>query len=105
MLYQLIKIYYLINISRTDVLIHNIPSLYSLPKPSFNISNHHNRFPDLLFILTPEFINFFNVFTNFNDNINKVWEPSPEAFKWETFKKYYNNSINPIDMKIEIVRS
>ena len=44
-------------------------------------------------------------YSNFESNIGNVWEPSAEAFKWETFKKYYNMSeLNKIKMTVEITR-
>jgi len=92
-------------ISRTDSIIYDFPNLNSLSNDKFYISNHHDNFPDLIFVFGKKYLNFMKTYSNFESNIDNVWEPSAESFKWETFKKYYNMSeLNKITMTVEIAR-
>lgn len=92
-------------ISRTDSIIYNFPNLYTLDNDKFYISNHHDNFPDLIFVFGKKYLNFMKTYSNFESNIDSVWEPSAESFKCETFKKYYNMSeLNKITMTVEVTR-
>lgn len=90
---------------RTDLRILDIIDLNSLSTDKFYISNHHDRFPDLIFIFGKKYLNFLKTYSNIDKTSNLVWEPSPEAFKWETFKLFYSESeLNKIKLGCKVVR-
>jgi hypothetical protein len=92
-------------ISRTDSIIYNLPDLNLLDNNKFYISNHHDNFPDLIFVFGKRYLNFMKTYSNLEFTIDNVWQPSAEAFKSETFKKYYSMSeLNKITMTVEITR-
>lgn len=95
----------LIIVGRTDSEILYLPDLNELSTDKFYLSQHHNQFPDLMFIFGKKYLNFMKTFTSLNDTMTKVWQPSAEAFKHETFKLFYDeNNLTPIKLDINIVR-
>lgn len=90
---------------RTDLCILDVIDLNTLSTDKFYISNHHNNFPDLIFIFGKKYLNFLKTYSNIDKTSDFVWEPSAEAFKWETFKLYYEESeLNKIKMDCKVVR-
>src|ERR1035437_4157147 len=61
--------YDFIIISRTDSIINYLPDLNTLDKNSFYLSNHHDKFPDLIFLFGIKYLNFLKTYENFEHNI------------------------------------
>lgn len=80
-------------VSRLDAHILKFPNLQELNYNKFYLPNHHDKFPDNLFVFGYDFIKFLNIFQNIEELSNKVWQPSAESFKWENYKKYF---VNPL---------
>ncbi len=93
-------------VSRLDADVIRFPNLNELDPNNFYLPNHHERFPDNLFVFGPEYINFCKIFPNIEELSTKVWEPSPEAFKWMNYNLYFKKPPVPHqDVYAEFVRS
>jgi len=95
-------------ISRTDLFIKKFPNLNHLDK-GFYISSHHSRFPDFIFILSPEYLKFTSVFSNLKQiNLSKVPHFIPEYVKkYSLLHEYPNIKIKVLSLKeldVELVR-
>lgn len=89
-------------ISRTDLWIKKFPPLHTLA-PGFYTTSEHSRFPDLIFIFSPKFINFTKVLTNINRaNWDNISEFIPELIKRSSFFLEFPN-LSPVSLPREFL--
>lgn len=100
------KQYDFIVVSRLDAEIIRFPNLKVLDPNGFYLPSHHDKFPDNLFVFSPKYIKFLDVLSNIEELAPNVWEPSAEAFKWENYKKNFNEPFVPhVNVYAEFVRT
>ncbi len=99
-------VYDFVIVSRLDAEIMRLPNLKTLNPDKFYLPSHHDKFPDNLFVFGPKFIKFLNIYPNIEELSTKVWQPSAEAYKWENYKKYFEEPLVPnYNVYAEFVRS
>ncbi len=92
--------------SRLDAEIIRLPNLKTLDPDKFYLPSHHDKFPDNLFLFSPKFIKFLNIYPNIEELSTKVWQPSAEAYKWENYKKHFEEPFAPnYNVYAEFVRN
>lgn len=85
------KSYDWIVLARYDTVLDNFPDLNTIDPGKFYLSNQHPRFPDMIFVYGFKFIGWGkNIKDDIETEYNKVWEPSPESFKYYSFVKRYD---------------
>jgi len=89
---------------RYDIVIDSFSSdLSLLDKNLFYHRENQWNFPDLIHIFNPYFLPALNTFYNFEEHLRTItanppfsnklaWEPSPECFKFCSFRKYFPSS-------------
>lgn len=94
-------------LGRYDTYLENFPDLNSLNVDKLYLSNHHNNFPDMIFLYGKRFLLWSNnVFDDQDDIYIKMWEPSPEFFKANSFFKRFNQEdLMPNKMMAYAIRS
>jgi hypothetical protein len=94
-------------LGRYDTYLENFPDLNSLDVDKLHLSNHHNKFPDMVFLYGKRFLLWSNnVFDDQNDVYIKIWEPSAEFFKANSFFKRFNEEdLMPNKMMAYAIRS
>ena len=102
--------YDFIILSRYDNYIHNFPNLYELDSSKFYLSDHHLRFPDLLYVFGSEYIHSQYTFSNIDyladKYMNDFWEPSAECYKYFNFlDKFSLDNLVRIHLPIRVVRN
>ena len=96
-------------LARTDMVIRNIPDLWSCDNTKLYLPNNHTNFPDTVVAFGPKFLEWAGL--TFTDMIvpevyKNIREPTPESFKMETFKLHHNVSdIVQCSMYGDVVRS
>lgn len=101
--------YDFIILTRYDNYIHNFPDLNSISGEYFYLSDHHPRFPDLMFIFGSKFIKtqysyskMDELFEKYSDNF---WEPSAECFKYYNYIDNFNkDELFPIHLPVRVIR-
>ena len=101
--------YDFIIVSRYDNYIHSMPNLYKLNISKFYLSDHHFRFPDLMYIFGNKFIESQYTFSNIDNlaekYINDFWEPSAECYKYYNYlDKFSLDDLVKIPLPIRVVR-
>jgi len=94
-------------LGRYDTYIENFPNLNSLNVDKLYLSNHHNNFPDMIFLYGKKFLSWSsNIFDDQDDIYIKMWEPSPEFFKANSFFRRFNQEdLMPNKMMAYAIRS
>jgi hypothetical protein len=95
-------------ISRYDNYIEMIPDFETLKKKKWYCSNHHNRFPDLMYIGDPILLENYKPYSKMSDNLCSldIWTPEAEYFKYKELIRNQNiNVVTPIKMTSWIVRN
>ena len=80
---------------RTDLIIYELPNLNQLKNNRFYISDHHNDFPDLIFIFGKKFINFCKIYSYMMSpkcikDLRKAKNAYAEQFKYLTYRNYFS---------------
>lgn len=103
--------YDFIILSRYDNLIYRLPDLNLLDKSKFYISDHHPKFPDLLFIFSPIYLETFQIYSKIEEliteNFHTIWGPSMnEPLKMFSFLSKYNldSDCRAISLPVRVVR-
>ncbi len=101
--------YDFIILSRYDNYIHNFPDLESMDGDHFYLSDHHPRFPDLMYIFSPKFIATQYTYGRMEELAERhfydFWEPSAECYKYYNyFDQYQRNHLFPIHLPVRVVR-
>ena len=101
--------YDFIIVSRYDNFIHDLPDLYKLNNSKFYLSDHHFRFPDLMYIFGHKFIESQYTFTNMDflaeNQLINFWEPSAECYKYFNYlDKFKKDDLCRIPLPIRVVR-
>ncbi len=64
----------------------------------FHLMNHHDKYPDLIFVFPPVFLPSQHAYSNLTKNIaeaesemgtNAFWEPSAECLKFQQFRQTF----------------
>ena len=94
-------------LGRYDTYFENFPNLKNLDPNKLYLSNHHNRFPDMIFLYGKKFLSWSNnVFDDQDDIYIKMWEPSAEYFKANSFfKRFSEQDLSPNKMMAYAIRS
>jgi hypothetical protein len=101
--------YELIVVTRLDAILDTLPLLSSLRRDRFHVSDHHNHFPDLLYIFGQRFLASQKVYSSMGElaarYADDLWEPSAEALKYASFIDQFSPSdIVPIRTEVGVVR-
>ena len=101
--------YDFIIVSRYDNFIHHVPDLYKLDNTKFYLSDHHFRFPDLMYIFGPKFIESQYTYSNMDflaeNQLNNFWEPSAECYKYFNYlDKFSIDDLIRIPLPVRVVR-
>ncbi len=97
-------------LSRYDNIIYKFPDLYKLEKDKFYLSDHHPKFPDLIFFFGSKFLDAFKIYSNVDElvkeNIGEMWGPSMnEPLKFFSYRKHFDISdIRPVPLPVRVVR-
>ena len=95
--------------SRYDNYIHNFPDLESMDGDHFYLSDHHPRFPDLMYIFSPKFIETQFTYGKMDElaerHFDKFWEPSAECYKYYNYlDKFFIQQMFPIHLPVRVIR-
>ena len=101
--------YDFIILSRYDNFIHNFPDLTSMSDEYFYISDHHPRFPDLMYIFGSRFIETQYTYGRMEMLADKYfhsfWEPSAECYKYHNFmNQCLPSELFPVHLPVRVVR-
>ena len=102
--------YDFIILSRYDNFIHNFPDLTSMSDEYFYISDHHPRFPDLMYIFGSRFIETQYTYGRMEMLADKYfhsfWEPSAECYKYHNFmNQCLPSELFPIEWPLNRIKS
>jgi hypothetical protein len=111
------EVFDFIIISRFDSIVYRLPDLNTLDKEGFYLSNHHNAFPDLMFICGQKYVKGFKCFSNVDSIIQSGGFRSPDSFgeqiKGENMMRHCrkmwldgdkSGSIQQVPLPVRIVR-
>jgi len=91
--------------SRYDNQLIDFPDLENLSSDYFYLSNHHNEFPDLMFVAGQKFLKAFKYYSSIIEAVQNIKGLQPEQFKKFTFANNFDlNLLKPILMKVHVVR-
>tara|TARA_Y100000004_G_C8730583_1_gene334126 strand:- start:197 stop:598 length:402 start_codon:yes stop_codon:yes gene_type:complete len=102
--------YDFIILSRFDNLIYRLPDLNSLETDRFYLSDHHPKFPDLLFFFGPRYLKSLKVFDNVDYLIEKyidnMWGPSMnEPLKMFNYLEHFGDEpVGQVRLPVRVVR-
>ena len=87
-------------LARYDTTLHHFPDLNTLDNSKLYIPDNHRGFPDMIKIFGPKYLAWSrNVFFDIKEVYKGIVEPTPEAFKHQSFLKRFSQddiSYNPI---------
>jgi len=96
---------------RTDLNIQYFPDFNELNTSKYYLSNHHNGFPDLAFIMGTKFLKTNKIYSYMMSerciqDVSKMPGAYGECFKLFTYQRYFSNSdLDPIHMPCFVVRN
>tara|TARA_S200002703_G_scaffold70631_1_gene61215 strand:- start:464 stop:1183 length:720 start_codon:yes stop_codon:yes gene_type:complete len=95
-------------LARYDAWAVGFPELDNLPTDKFYVADHHPNFPDIIQFGGRKFFDWMKNCANDMDKANiyqKIWEPSPEAFKMFSFlKRHSSDDIIGVPMEGFVIR-
>jgi hypothetical protein len=96
-------------LARLDTYLERFPEDFSTLDPrKFYLAGHHPRFPDVVHIFGRKYLGWMKNAFNDVDHprvYQNIWEPSPEAFKGNSFLLRYNQSdLAPHPMNAHAIR-
>ena len=101
--------YDFIVLARYDTILYGIPDLNDCNPNKLHLPHHHDRFPDVTIFYPMKHLDWAsNVFEDVkeHDVYTKVFSPSPEGFKYFSFRKRFPvTDIQPTKMDGHCVRS
>lgn len=94
-------------LGRYDTYFENFPNLENLDPNKLYLSNHHDRFPDMIFVYGKKFLTWSNNIFNDQDDIHiTMGEPTAESFKANSFfKRFSKQDLSPNKMMAYAIRS
>lgn len=102
--------YDFIILSRLDNLVYRLPDLNELNNDRFYLSDHHPRFPDLLFFFGPNYLDTMKVYSNVDSLVEKhcheLWGPSlNEPLKMFNYLHVHGGTnVVPTRLPVRVVR-
>ena len=96
--------------SRLDNIIYKLPDLNQCSTSKFYLSDHHPKFPDLLFFFGHKFLDALKIYSSVDyliqNNINNLWGPSMnEPLKMFNYIRNFDvKDICPIRLPVRVVR-
>jgi hypothetical protein len=98
--------YDFIIMSRLDGEILDFPDLNTLSTDYFYVSDHHDSFPDLIYLCGSKFANAFKSYSIYEEITYDLPKTDINFYKLCTFLKYYDKDLlRNIKLPVEIVRS
>jgi hypothetical protein len=93
-------------LARYDTVLINFPNLEECDNSKFYLPGHHPRFPDTIHAFGIKYLAWAkNAFNDIEEIYSDIWEPSPEAFKYGSFMRRFNqNDLAPYPMDAHCVR-
>lgn len=93
-------------VSRFDNFIWRIPNLRKLDPQLISISNHHPKFPDLIFLSKPNNLLFLNCFDDLDKICHNQRDLSAENIKLQSLLRFHDPKIiNPVYTDVAIIRN
>lgn len=93
-------------LARYDTLLSNLPDLNKENQEKFYLCNHHDQFPDMIFVYGKKFLEWSsNLYYDMAKVYDRVFQPSAEAFKHQAFlDRFPASDLTPYPMEAYAIR-